>query len=165
MDAGATTSWEMTLPDAGATRDMLGLLRQLFGDKERASFASMVAILQSHADSASPGGRRLLDVVAGFETARQGVFDSWDAASGGRHIAPAAPLSAFLDWMYGGYLHSDAEKAERIEQLDQFRLYEWQFHWVAERLSVLFGGFASLVSAALDAQDRPAWLPSSRRKP
>jgi len=31
MDEGTTTSFEMKLPGAGATRDMLGLLRQLFG--------------------------------------------------------------------------------------------------------------------------------------
>jgi hypothetical protein len=62
MDEGTTTSFEMKLPGAGATRDMLGLLRQLFGT-ERASFASMLALLRSHVDAATSPGQALLDVL------------------------------------------------------------------------------------------------------
>lgn len=150
MDRGVTKSWDMTLPDAGATRDMLGLLRQLFGDGERASFASMVAILRPHADADSPEGQRLLEMVEAFERMRQSVLDSWDL-TGGQDSSPHPPLTVFLDWMYGEYLHSDPEKAQRIEQLDHFRMYEWQFHWVAERLAMLFARFAGIVGTALDA--------------
>ncbi len=32
-------------------------------------------------------------------------------------------------------------------------LYEWQFHWVAKRVCVLFDCFAGVVSGALDARD------------
>jgi len=47
--------------------------------------------------------------------------------------------------MYGEYLHSDAEKARRIEGLNEFQLYEWQFHWVSERLAAVCDSFARLV--------------------
>jgi len=79
MDEGVTTSFEQRLPDAGATRDMLGLLRQLFGDGERSSFASMVRLLRWQADTSTPAGRELLALVARFESVRQGVLESWDA--------------------------------------------------------------------------------------
>lgn len=151
MDSGVTKTWEMTLPESGAIRDMLGLLRQLFGDNERASFTSMTAILRRHADSASPSGQSLLDVVGAFERAKQGVLDSWDAQPGGSETSPHPPLTVFIDWMYGEYLHSDADKAQRIEQLNDFQLYEWQFHWVAERLAILFAGFGRVVGSALEA--------------
>jgi hypothetical protein len=150
VEAAVTTSWKMNLPERGATRDMLTLLRQLFSRKERSSFDSMVGLLQRHADTASPPGRQLREALATFEKAKQGVLDSWDAQPEGTEVSPQPPLTVFLDWMYGEYLHSDAEKAERIEQLDTpFRLYEWQFHWVAERLAVLFASFARLVDSAL----------------
>src|SRR4051794_26066142 len=83
MDQGVTTGFEMTLPDAGATRDLLGLLRQLFGDKERASFASMIALLRSRADGATPEGQKLLDMLGRYELLKQGVLDSWDVRPGG----------------------------------------------------------------------------------
>src|SRR5581483_5217639 len=143
MDGGTTTSWEQTLPSAGATRDMLGVLRQLFGDGERASFASMVQLVRRVADPQTEAGAFLLRQVAVFEGAKQGVLDSWDAQPGGNEASPRTPLDTFLDWMYGEFLHSDAEKAARIEALDtEYKLYEWQFHWVVERLAVLFAQFA-----------------------
>jgi hypothetical protein len=152
MDAGVTKSWEMNLPEPGATRDMLSLLRQLFSRKERSSFDSMVGLLQRHADGASPPGRQLREALATYEEAKQGVLDSWDAQPEGTEVSPQPPLTVFLDWMYGEYLHSDAEKAERIEELDTpFRLYEWQFHWVVERLAILFTSFARVVGSALDS--------------
>lgn len=155
MDQGVTTSFEMNLPDAGATRDMLGLLRQLFGDKERASFASMTALLRSYADAQSAEGQKLNDVLGRYELLKQGVLDSWDVQPGGTENEPHPPLTVFLDWMYGEYLHSDAEKAQRIKELDGGQgLYEWQFHWVTERLAVLFTRFAQVVKATLDLSRR-----------
>ena len=47
------SSQQMTLPDAGATRDMVVLLRELYSDRERASFASVAALLRAHADPES----------------------------------------------------------------------------------------------------------------
>jgi hypothetical protein len=156
MDRGVTTSWEQKLPSAGATRDMLGVLRQLCGDGERASFASMVALVRQFADAQTEAGAFLLRQVAAFEGAKQGVLDSWDAQPGGTEASPLTPLETFLDWMYGEFLHSDAEKAARIEKHDtEFRLYEWQFHWVVERLAVLFAQFAAIVRGVL-AQLEPA---------
>ena len=150
MDGGATTSWEQTLPSAGATRDMLGVLRQLFGDGERASFASMVKLVRRFADPQAETGAFLLQQVAALERAKQGVLDSWDAQPGGTEASPRTPLETFLDWMYGEFLHSDAEKAARIKELDtEFRLYEWQFHWVVERLAILFSQFAAIVRGVL----------------
>lgn len=150
MDKGVTTSWEMTLPEAGATRDMVGLLRQLFGDRERASFASMIAMLRSHADTKSPEGQRLLEVIAAHDNLKQKALASWDL-TGGQDSSPQPPLNVFLDWLYGEYLHSDADRAERIENLNtDFRIYEWQFHWIAERLAFLYARFAKVVSSALD---------------
>jgi hypothetical protein len=150
MDEGVTTNFEMTLPDAGATRDMLALLRQLFGDKERASVASMMALLRSHANKESDDGRTLDDVLRRFDLLKQGVLDSWDVQRGGTENKPQPPLNVFLDWMYGEYLHSDGDKAQRISELDgPHRLYEWQFHWVVERLALLFERFARLVRATL----------------
>jgi len=152
MDKGVTTSWEQTLPEAGATRDMLGLLRQVFGNKERASFASMADLLRRLADPGTEDGRQLLRIVTAFESVKRGVLDSWDAQPGGTETSPPPPLTVFLDWMYGEYLHSDADKAKRIEQLDtEWRLYEWQFHWVAERLAVVFTNFGRVVRSALDS--------------
>ena len=90
---------------------MLGLLRQLFGDKERASFASMLALLRAHADPSTPEGQRLLDVVGRFELLNQGVLDSWGVLPG-RTEDSHPPLDAFLDWTYGEYLHSDADKGQ-----------------------------------------------------
>jgi len=149
LDKGVTTSWEMTLPDAGATRDMVGLLRQLFGDKERGSFASMIAMLRIHADTESPEGQRLLEVIAAHDDLRQRVLNRWDL-TGGQDSSPRPPLNVFLDWLYGEYLHSDADRAERIEKLNtDFRIYEWQFHWIAERLAFLYARFAKVVGAAL----------------
>ncbi len=156
MDAGVTMSSEMTLPDAGATRDMLGVLRQIFGDKERASLASITAILRFRTDPNSTEGQALLHVLALFEQAKQGVLDSWDAQPGGADTSPYPPLTVFLDWMYGEYLHSDAEKAKRIEELNHFRMYEWQFHWVADRLAVLFDRYGRLVKLALDTLQEDA---------
>jgi len=151
MDEGVTTSWTQRLPDAGATRDMLGILRQLFGDTERSSFASMAHLLRRLVDSGTSEGQELLQVVASFETVRRGLLDSWDVQPGGTETSPHPPLTVFLDWMYGEYLHSDADKAKRIEQFDtEFRLYEWQFHWVSERLAVVFGNFARVVRATID---------------
>ena len=152
MEKGVTTSCEQTLPDAGATRDMLGLLRQLFGDGERSSFASMARLLGDHADLSSPEGQKLRSLIAKFESLRQGVLISWDVQSGSTEHSPHPPLTVFLDFMYGEYLHSDAEKAKRIEQLNDFQLYEWQFHWVSERLALLYASFARLVAMALDLQ-------------
>src|SRR5581483_2100934 len=126
LDQGTTTSWEQTLPSAGATRDMLALLRQLFGDGERASFTSMVALVRRYADTETEAGTFLLRQVDAFERAKQGVLDSWDVHPGGAEASPRTPLDTFLDWLYGEFLHSDAEKAARIEELDtEFRLYEW----------------------------------------
>lgn len=155
MADGITTSHEVVLPDAGATRDMLGVLRQLFGDRERASFASMAALVLRCANEATKEGRLLLQIVHRFQYLRQGVLDSWDARPGGSEDKPHPPLTVFLDWMYGEYLHSDADKAERIARLDggPMRLYEWQFHWVAERLAALYTSFSVVVRSALD----PAW--------
>ena len=150
LDRGSTTSWEQKLPSAGATRDMLGLLRQLFGDRERASFASMVALVRRFADAQTKTGASLLRQVATFERAKQGVLDSWDAQPGGTDASPRTPLDTFLDWMYGEFLHSDAEKAARIAELGtEFKLYEWQFHWVVERLAVVFSQFAAVVRGVL----------------
>ena len=54
------------------------------------------------------------------------------------------PLTVFLDCTCGQYLHSDAEKAHPIKEVDGGHgLYEWQFHWVAERLAIPFSGFLS----------------------
>lgn len=157
MDQGVTTSFEMNLPDAGATRDMLGLLRQLFGDNERSSFASMVAILRAQADAQTPEGQKLLDVLGRYELIKEGVLDSWDVQPSGTENSPQPPLVVFLDWMYGEYLHSDEEKAQRIRGLDGGQgLYEWQFHWVAERLSMLFTGFAQIVKRTLELQSQPS---------
>lgn len=151
MDRGVTTSWEQVLPDAGATRDMLGLLRQLFGDKERGSFAAVSSILVSHSNTQTIEGRRLLSAIDRFQYLRQGVLDSWDVRPNGKENAPGEPLTVFLDWMYGEFLHSDADKAARIASLDtEFRLYEWQFHWVAERLAALYTTFAVTVESALE---------------
>jgi hypothetical protein len=152
MDKGQIKSSEQALPDAGSTRDMLGLLRQLFGDKDRSSFASMARLLRDHADPASAEGQELLALISRFESVRQGVLDSWDAQPGGTEHAPHPPLTVFLDFMYGEYLHSDPEKGSRIAQLNEFQLYEWQFHWVSERLAVLYSSFARLVARALDFQ-------------
>jgi hypothetical protein len=152
MDAGVTTSWDQTLPDAGATRDMIAILRQLFTDRERSSFASMAKLLRRLANQSTEEGRQVLSILSAFETARLGVQDSWDAQRGGMETSPERPLTVFRDWMYGEFLHSDADKAKRIEELDtEFRLYEWQFHWVAERLALIFVNFARVVRAALDA--------------
>ncbi len=69
--------------------------------------------------------------------------------SGGAANSPHPPLTVFLDRTYGEYLHSDAEKAHRIKEVDGGHgLYEWQFHWVAERLAILFSGFLSRSSGA-----------------
>lgn len=150
LDHGVTTSWEQTLPSAGATRDMLGVLRQLFGDGERASFASVVKVVRRLADPETEAGAFLLRQVTAFERAKQGVLDSWDAQPGGTEASPRTPLETFLDWMYGEFLHSDADKAARIEALDtEFRLYEWHFHWVVERLAILFAQFAAIVRGVL----------------
>jgi hypothetical protein len=147
--------WDVKLPDAGATRDMLGLLRQLFGDGERASFTAITGLLKRHADGSSAAGQELSETITTFENVRQGVLDSWDAQPGGIETSPQPPLTVFLDWMYGEFLHSDADKAERIEQLDtRFRLYEMQFHWVSERLAILFTSFARLVDSALATAGR-----------
>jgi hypothetical protein len=152
MDKGVTTSWEQTLPDRGSTRDMLGVLRQLFeGPKGRASFLAMVELLRSHADPQSTAGQQLLAAMHFYDRARQGVLDSWDAQPGGTEHGPTTPLETFLDWLYGEFLHSDAEKAARIEELDQFQMYEWQFHWVSERLAILYANFARIVESALAA--------------
>jgi hypothetical protein len=125
LDQGTTTSWEQNLPSAGATRDMLALLRQLFGDGERASFTSMVALVRRYADTETEAGTFLLRQVDAFERAKQGVLDSWNAQPDGAEASPRTPLDTFLDWLYGEFLHSDAERAARIEQLDtDFRLYE-----------------------------------------
>lgn len=150
LDLGKTTSWEQRLPSAGATRDMLGVLRQLFGDRERASFASMAALVRRFAEAQTEAGAFLLRQVAAFERAKQGVLGSWDAQPGGTDASPRTPLETFLDWMYGEFLHSDVEKAARIEELDtDYRLYEWQFHWVVERLAILFSQFAAIVRGVL----------------
>jgi hypothetical protein len=74
IDAGGTTNFDMSLPDAGATRDMLGVLRQLFGDGERGSFTKIVTMLREHADPTSPEGQALLDTLEGFEKLREGVL-------------------------------------------------------------------------------------------
>jgi hypothetical protein len=148
MDEGVMTSREMTLPDAGATRDMVAVLRQLYGDSERASFASMAALLRAHADPDSADGRRLLEVVDAFDEMRRRVLASWDL-TGGQSSSPQPPSTVFLDWLYGEHLHSDAERAERIARYDHFRIYEWQFHWVAERLAALYTRFARLVDDAI----------------
>ena len=154
MDQGVTTRFEMTLPDADATRGMLGLLRQLFGDKERASFASMIELLRSRTNEGSAEGQKLHDVLNRYELLKQGVLDSWDVRPGGTENTPHPPLTVFLDWMYGEYLHSDAEKAQRIKQLDGGSgLYEWQFHWVASRLAALFRGFAEHVKTTLELSE------------
>jgi len=146
LDQGTTTSWDQTLPSAGATRDMLALLRQLFGDNERASFASMAALVRRSANPHTETGAFLLRQVDAFERAKQGVLDSWDAQPEGAEVSPRTPLETFLDWMYGEFLHSDEEKAARIQELDtEYRLYEWQFHWVVERLAMLFSQFAGIV--------------------
>ena len=150
MEAGATTTWEQSLPSAEATRAMLALLRQLFGDGERASFTSVARLVRSIADPETEAGAFLLRQVEVFERAEQGVLDSWDAQPGGTDASPQTPLATFLDWMYGEFLHSDAEKAARIAALDtEFRLYEWQFHWVVERLAMLFSQFAAIVRGVL----------------
>lgn len=150
MDKGVTTSFEQKMPDSGSTRDMLGVMRQLFGDKERASFASMVAILRLHADSTSPEGQQLLTTLDSFEDLRQRVLASWALEIRTSEDEAPPPLGVFLDWMYGEFLHSDADKAARIERLDgPFRFYEWQFHWVSERLASLFTRLAPVVAAAL----------------
>jgi hypothetical protein len=156
MDEGVTTSFEMTLPGDGPTRDMLGLLRQLFGEKERASFASMVSLLRSHADPGTSQGQTLNDVLQRFELIRKGALDSWDLQPDGKENSPQPPLEVFLDWMYGEYLHSDADKAKRIEELDGGTgLYKWQFHWIAERLAHLFGWFSRVVEESLAIQAKP----------
>jgi hypothetical protein len=60
------------------------------------------------------------------------------ALTGGQDFSPQPSLNVFLDWLYGEYLHSDADRAERIENVNTgFRIYEWQFHWIAERLASL----------------------------
>jgi hypothetical protein len=121
-------------------------------DKERGSFVSMAGLLCRLADPGATEGRQLLSVVAAFESARAGVLDNWDAQPGGTETSPHPPLTVFRDWMNGEYVHSDAKKAKRIEQLDtEFRMYEWQFHWVAERLALVFWNFARVVRSALDA--------------
>lgn len=153
MTDGVEASFEMTLPDAGATRDMLGLLRQLFGDKERASFASMLALLRAHANGNTPEGRELLDVVERFELLKQGVLDGWDVLSRGDQNLPP-PLVVFLDWMYGEYLHSDADKAQRIKELNGSGVYHWQFHWVTERLAKLFVRLTEVVRPLLDLAEK-----------
>jgi hypothetical protein len=156
LDRGTTTSWEQKLPSAGATRDMLAVLRQLFGDRERASFASTVAQVRRLVDEHTEAGVSLLNQVAAFERAKQGVLDSWDAQPGGTDASPRTPLDTFLDWMYGEFLHSDAAKAARIETLDtEYSLYEWQFHWVVERLALLFSQFAAIVRSVI-AELEPA---------
>jgi hypothetical protein len=61
----------------------------------------------------------------------------------------------FLDWLYGEFLHSDADRAERIERLDgPYRMYEWQFHMIASRLAHLFARLALIVAAVLEAAPR-----------
>ena len=150
MDRGVTTSWEQTMPDHGSTRDMLSLLRQLFGNKERASFASVMAILRRHADASSPEGRELLTTLDSFDDLRRRVLASWDLEIRTSEDEAPPPLGVFIDWMYGEFLHSDADKAARIQRLDgPYRLYEWQFHWIAERLASLFTRFTPVVEAAL----------------
>jgi hypothetical protein len=153
MDRGVTTSWEQTLPDRGSTREMLAVMRQLFSDKERASFASAGAILRRHANPTSPAGQHFIATLDSLEEMKQRVLASWDLqVRTSKDADPPPPLGVFLDWMYGEFLHSDAEKAARIDRLDgPFRLYEWQFHWVAERLASLFTRFALVVAAALGA--------------
>lgn len=149
MDQGVTTSFGLTLPDDGATRDMLALLRQLFGDGHRGSFASMIGLLRAHVDSTSADGQQLLDALQRYELVKQGVLDSWDVQPGGAEHSPHPPLTVFLDWMYGEYVHSDADKAKRIKELDgDHGTYKWQFHWVTERLSVLFTRFTEIVGQA-----------------
>lgn len=151
FEAGKVVTWEQTLPEIGATRGMITLLRQLFGDGNRASFAKVALILREHALTASPEGLQLFRTVRAYELAKQGVLDSWDARPGGTEAEPEKPLTVLLDFMYGELLHSEAEKAERIAQLDtEWRLYEWQFHWVVERLSVLYTHFRELVEGVVD---------------
>ncbi len=150
MEAGVTTKCAQKLPDAGATRDMLGLLRQLFGDKERASFSSVVGILRLHADPASSDGEELLTTLASFENLKERVLGGWDLQIGTSDNEKPPPLGVFLDWLYGEFLHSDADKGARIERLDgPFRFYEWQFHWVAERLASVFTRFETVVGAVM----------------
>jgi hypothetical protein len=156
MGNGVMTSHEMTVPDAGATRDMLAVLRQIFSDRERGSFASMLSILRTHSNRDTPQGQRLLEVLESFDGMRRLVLRSWDL-TGGQSSSTHPPLTVFRDWMYGEYLHSDPIKAERIEQLDSpWRLYEWQFHWIAERLASLYSRFAPVVASALDEAERMA---------
>lgn len=153
-DKGVVTSWEQTLPDRGATRDMVGVLRQLFGDRERGGFASMLALLRRHAAPATDEGAKLLAALNALETHRQQVLSSWAVGIHTDDEGPAAPVDVFLDWLYGEFLHSDASRAEKIERLDgPYRLYEWQFHMVAERLAAVFSRLALIVAAAL-AEER-----------
>jgi hypothetical protein len=150
MVKGVTTSFEQKMPDRGSTRDVLGVMRQLFGDGERASFASVVAILRRHADSTSPEGQQLLSTLDSFDGLRRHVLASWALAIRTSEDEAPLPVDVFLDWMYGEFWHSDAHRAARIERLDgPFRFYEWQFHWVSERLASVFTRFASVVAAAL----------------
>src|ERR1044072_5840665 len=68
---------------------------------------------------------------------------------------PPPPLDVFLDWLYGEFLHSDVDKAERIKRLDgPYRLYEWQFHTIVGRLSQLFERLALIVRAAHESASR-----------
>lgn len=150
MAGGVTTGWQQMMPDRGSTRDMLGILRQLFGDKERGSFSNVMATLRRHADETSESGRELLTTLDSFEELRQRVLASWDFEIRTSETESPPPLGVFLDWTYGEFLHSDADKAARIQRLDgPFRLYEFQFHRISERLAALFGRFALVVEAAL----------------
>ncbi len=58
------------------------------------------------------------DVLGRYELQKKEVLDSWDVQPDGTEHSPHPPLTVFLDWMYGQYLHSDAEKAQRIKELD-----------------------------------------------
>jgi hypothetical protein len=130
---------------------MLGVLRQLFSDPERGSFASMLA--PGPCEPTSPEGQQLLADLASFENVRQSVLGSWDLEiRTSQDVDPPPPLGVFLDWMYGEFLHSDPLKAARIQRVDgPYRLYEFQFHKISERLAILFARFSRVVEAALNA--------------
>jgi hypothetical protein len=78
---------------------MVGVLRQLFGDNERGSFASMADLLRRQADPGTASGRQLLNIVTTFESAKRGVLDGWDAQPGGTETSPQPPLVVLLDWI------------------------------------------------------------------
>ncbi len=149
LDRGVATSFAIALPDEGATRDMLILLRPRFLRGERASYAGVSQILRGRLAVGTREADALRARLDRFRIAGEGMLASWDFPEGAG-ASPESPSVVFKDWLHGEYFHHDRDKAARIEKLNRLRLYELQFHRVVERLARLYWEFAALVRRVLE---------------